>query len=177
MKIDFLMILWFFPTALLIHELEEWNILNWYSKYFAEMPTDKSHTSTRFFLIFISVVCFIWTGAAVGTQNEQAAVIIMLPFLAIVIQNILQHIYWCVLFKSIGPGFLSAIFLLLPVSVYILFIGLKDRLIPWWTLVILSIYWVMGTRETILAKNRMTKSFKKINAFSNYMLKKLRILP
>ena len=176
METDFLTIIWLFPISLFIHEMEEWNIIKWYDKHFVEMPKNKSNISTRFFLIFISVVCFVWTALAVATQLEHVAALIMLPFIAIVVQNTIQHIYGSGLFKSVCPGLVSAVLLLLPVSVYILFVGISRHWIPWWALGILIVYWVMGTRETILARNRMMKSFEKINSFSNFMVKKLKIL-
>ena len=175
MKLDFLTILWLFPITLLIHELEEWNILKWYDRHFVDMPRDKSNASTRFFLIFISVVCFLWTGVAVATQREQVAVWIMLPFVGIVVQNIFQHIYWLFLFRSYAPGIISAILLLLPVNGYILFKGFGDGMISWPLLSSLIVYWVFAMVETIRAKNTLTGSFRTINRFSNYMVRKLNI--
>ncbi len=175
MTINFFTLLWLFPIALTIHELEEWQIIKWYDKYFTDMPENKSDTSTRFFLIFISIVSFIWTGVAVFTQSEQVATLIMMPFMAIVLLNSFQHIYWLFQFKSVSPGTISACLLLLPICLYIILNGFTNGFIPWWLLTLLIIYLLYGMNETIKAKNTLSKSFQIINRFSNYMVDKLGI--
>jgi hypothetical protein len=36
-RISFSSIVWLLPTALLIHEVEEWNILRWYRRNFVDL--------------------------------------------------------------------------------------------------------------------------------------------
>ena len=173
MHLDFLKMIWLFPTFLLIHELEEWNILVWYKRNFRDHPENKTNRSTRFFLIFISIICFIWTAIATLPRSERIATIIMLPFILIVVQNCLQHIYWQILFKEYAPGIISAVILLLPTSLLILIRSFNEEFLPLWLALPVLAYWIYGLMETVKSKNTLPPSFQKINRFSNFMTAKL----
>ncbi len=40
--IDFLTWLWLFTIAFALHELEEWNILNWYQRNYVDLPPSQT---------------------------------------------------------------------------------------------------------------------------------------
>jgi len=141
--------------------------VSWYKKHFREFPENKTNTSTRFFLIFISVICFIWTGLASLSQDNGIAAIILLPFIVIVIQNVIQHIYWNYLFREYAPGIISSVFLLLPISIVIVIKAYIEGFLPLWYLLLLLVLMVPGIIQTIKAKDTLAPSFQKINEFSN----------
>ena len=53
-------IIWIIPIFFFIHELEEWNILNWYKKHFINLP-DSNETSIRIHIFTLSIAAFLLT--------------------------------------------------------------------------------------------------------------------
>lgn len=173
-QIDFLSLMWLFPTALTLHELEEWNIVKWYDQYFVDLP-DKTNTSTRFFLVFISVVGFLWTGLAALWGDATVVAYILFSFLAIVFLNCLQHIYWQFRFRTYAPGIVTSVLLLLPIIGILVYRAVADGIVPVWYVLILSLVVIPGFVETIKAGNRMTQQFIRIHKFSKMMVKRLKL--
>ena len=168
-QIDFLALIWLFPIAFTLHELEEWNIVKWYDKYFVDLP-DKTNTSTRFFLVFISVVAFLWTGIATLWGDPTIAAYILFSFLAIVFLNCLQHIYWQFHFRAYAPGVVTSVLLLLPVIAILIYRAVIDAIVPVWYVLLLALVVLPGFVETIRADNRMTSQFLRIHRFSKRMV-------
>jgi len=164
-QIEFLSLIWLFPVVLLVHELEEWNIVNWYHQHFIDLP-DKTHISTRFFLVFVSLVGFVWTGIAAVWGDETLAAYILFSFVAIVFLNFLQHIYWMFLFRAYAPGIISAVCLLLPVIVILVYRALVEAIVPVWYVLMLFVAVMPGCVETLRAKNTLTPQFLRIHHFS-----------
>jgi hypothetical protein len=173
-QLDFLTLIWFFPVALALHELEEWNIINWYHNNFVDLP-DKTQISTRFFLVFVSLLGFVWTGIAVLCGDATIAAYILFSLVAIVFLNCLQHIYWQFLFKAYAPGILSTVFLLLPVIGILVYRALAENLIPIWYVLLLFIVIVPGFVDTLRAGNTLTPQFLRIHRFSKNMVRWLRL--
>jgi hypothetical protein len=173
-QLDFLSLIWLFPIALALHELEEWNIIHWYHSHFVDLP-DKTQTSTRFFLVFVSLVGFVWTGIAAWSGEAPLAAYILFSFLAIVFLNCAQHIYWQILFKTYAPGILTSVFLLLPVIGILVYRALAENLISIWYVLLLFVVIVPGFVDTLRAGNTLTPQFFRIHRFSKRMVKRLRL--
>ncbi len=173
-QIDFLSLIWLFPIAFTLHELEEWNIVKWYEQNFVDLP-DKTNTSTRFFLVFISTAAFLWTGLAALWGNASLAAYILFAFLSVVILNCIQHIYWQFYFRTYAPGVITAVFLLLPLIGLLAFRAIAESLVPVWYLALCLLLVVLGMRSTIQTQNRLTPMFLRIHAFSKNMVELLKL--
>lgn len=172
LSIDFMILIWLMPTTLLFHEAEEWNIMGWYKRNF-NMPADKSSRSTRFFLVFITLVCFIWTGIAFLTGKPVIAAYIILPFIVIIFQNVLQHFFWLYYFKEYAPGVITSTFLVLPALIIIIASAMMHQYINGIYIIILLVLALPGFFGTIKAGNNLPSSFSAINRFSNFMVNRL----
>lgn len=60
---DYSTSVWFLPVAYALHELEEWNILGWHQRNYIDLPPPTDRT-IRTFLMFATVVGFVWTAVA-----------------------------------------------------------------------------------------------------------------
>jgi hypothetical protein len=171
---NFLTLIWLFPIALALHEAEEWNILQWYERNFLELPP-KTNPTIRTFLVFVSMLGFVWTGFAALWNNPKAAAWILMPYLAVSLQNTLQHIYWLYRFQQYPPGLLSSTLLLGPVVIILAGKALSSDLAPAWYIAALGALQIPGLVETIKADNRLSPNFHKIHNFSVWLAD--RILP
>jgi hypothetical protein len=168
-------IVWLVPVALALHEFEEWNILVWYQRNFVDMPAERTKTTIRFFLVFLSAAGFVWTGIAVSIGGPAVTMMILLPLVAMMLQNVLQHIYWQYLFRTYAPGIISAILLLLPISVFIIYLAMANALVPVWYMALLMVLIIPGLVQTVKARNRLTPAIQSIHKFSLFGVRKLGI--
>jgi len=156
---SFRSIIWLIPIIMLLHELEEWNILEWYKKNYIDLPMSTKQ-SIRIWLLGISFVGFIWTAIAYLIPNPAIAAFFIILFIAFTLQNGLQHLYWLLYFKTYSPGFVFSFLLGIPVNVYICYRILEENLLPVWTIIVVNLFIIPGLVETVKAKNRMTKSIR-----------------
>jgi hypothetical protein len=155
---------WYLAVALALHETEEWNIHGWYVRNFCDLPERRTPTTIRFFLVFLSVAGFVWVGVAEGFGD--AAAWIVLPLVALIVQNILQHIYWQFLFREYAPGIVTAVLLLTPLSGWIIYSTIARGMVASWYIVVLAVAIVPGLVETVNVRNRLTRAIQTIHRFS-----------
>jgi hypothetical protein len=172
---DFQRMVWLLPVALALHEFEEWNILGWYERYFINMPAQRTKTTIRFFLVFLSVTGFVWTGAAVISGSRAVAILILLPLVAMILQNVLQHIYWQFLFRVYAPGIVSGVILLLPLSLYFLYVSMGNDMVPSWYPALFIVLIIPGLVQTVRAKNELTSAIRLVHKFSLFVVNRLGI--
>ncbi len=123
---------WLFPVALALHELEEWNILDWYLEHWLEVdPHTMTPASVHVWLIFASVLGFLGTFAAVNAKNFELMVrLFLLPsFVVAVFGHALAHIYWTWLFAGYSPGVITSVFLVIPATLYLLVRARREGII------------------------------------------------
>jgi hypothetical protein len=161
-KIDLLTWLWLFVIAFALHEVEEWNILRWYQRNFVDLPPSNDK-SVRVWIIFVILIGFVWSAVATLPRNPVFAVYVLLPAIAVAIQNALQHVYWFFFFKQYTPGIITSVFLLIPFGVYLIIRVVWQNLVPLWYVGILILLLIPGLVQTVQAKNRMTKQIRAIH--------------
>jgi hypothetical protein len=157
---------WLLPFALALHEIEEWNIHGWYVRNYVDLPEGRTPTTIRFFLVFLSLLGFFWFALAVVWGDSSVCAWIILPLVALIVQNVFQHLYWQFLFKQYAPGIVTAVFLLMPLCGYIVFECALGALVPLWYLIVLGVLMVPGMVETVKVRNRLTRSIMTIHKFS-----------
>jgi hypothetical protein len=151
--------IWLFVFFFAIHEAEEWNILGWYQRFFVELPP-KTNKSIRTFLVSASLVGFIWAGVASISGNPVIAAWIVMPFVALVMLNALQHVLWLFYFKAYGPGAASSILLLLPMCLVLSGMAVGHALIPWWYAALWIVPVSIGLVQTYQSGNRLSSMFR-----------------
>jgi hypothetical protein len=154
----FTTLIWLFPLALLVHELEEWTILGWYRRNFTgELP--KTERPLRAVLLAVSLAGFAWTLLAALSGDAKTAAMVMLPFFFVALLNTLQHLWWWILFKQYAPGAVSAIFLLWPITVFLTAYVLLRGWVPLWYTLMLGGSVVLVLVLTVRARNRLLPMF------------------
>ena len=161
-NLDFLSVLWLFPIAFALHEAEEWNIMKWYRWNYTDLPpaTDRS---ARMWIVFISLVGFVWIAIAVLPGSPSVAAFVSLPAIALAIQNALQHVYWLFYFRQYAPGVVTSALLVIPTSVYIVARAVQQGHIPVWYVATWAVLIVPGLVQTVRAGNEMTSPMRAIH--------------
>lgn len=156
-NLDFLTVLWLFPVAFALHEAEEWNIMKWYHRNFTDLPpaTDRS---ARTWIVFVSLVGFVWCAVAVLPGNPAVGAFVFLPAIAIGMQNALQHIYWLFDFRQYAPGVVTSVLLLIPIVFYITVRAVQQGFAPIWYVAIWSLLILPGLVQTVKASREMTSA-------------------
>jgi hypothetical protein len=165
-SLNFLKAMWLFPVAFAIHEAEEWNIMKWYYRNYTNLPPS-SNRGARTWIIFVSLIGFIWCGIAVLSGNPTVAAFVFLPAIAFAIQNSFQHIIWTFYFKQYAPGIITSIFLLIPIGSYLIIRAIQHGYVPIWYATIWSVFIVIGLVQTIRAGNQMTPPIRAIHHLGN----------
>jgi len=171
-KLDFLRLLWLFPIAWALHEAEEWNIMKWYHRNYTDLPpaTDRS---ARTWIVFVSLVGFIWCGVAVLPGNRSFAAFVFLPAMAIALQNALQHVFWLFYFKQYAPGVITSVLLLIPIGSYIAVRAVQRGYAPIWYVGLWIVMMAPGLVQTVRAGNEMTSPVRAIHRLGMALSEKI----
>ena len=163
--------IWLLAGALALHEAEEWNIYGWYQRNYVEMPANRSEMTIRFFLVFLSVLGFLWAAIAQIWGDASLSSWIIMPLVGVIVQNILQHVYWQIRFREYGPGLGTAVLLLTPLSAGIIIASVKENLVPAWYLLALGVAILPALVDTVRSGNRLSQGILAIHRFSVSSLK------
>ena len=159
---SFLAAIWLLPIAVALHEVEEWNILGWYQRNFVNLPA-KTHASIRTFLVFLTLLGFLWTALAAVSNNPSIAAFVLLPFAAGAFLNALQHLFYTLYFRQYAPGVITSVVLYLPIVGYLTARALEEQLVPVAYMVVLVLLVILGLVKTIQAGNTFTPAFRAIS--------------
>jgi hypothetical protein len=171
-RLNFLKALWLFPLAVALHEAEEWNLVRWYERNYDDLPP-MTNKSARIVLVLMSSAFLLWSAVAIVTQNPKVAAWILLPAMAIVFQNALQHVYWLFYFRQYVPGAITAVLLLLPTVGYLTARAVQQNYAPIWYVMALVILNVPGLIQTVQAGNTMTSFFRAVHNVGIAIAKRL----
>lgn len=152
-NLSLLQALWLFPVAVMLHELEEWNIMEWYQRNFVNVLPMSNKAAHRG-LVFVGLSSLLWTAVSVALGNPTITVCAMLFHITGFFQNALQHIYWSFYFRQYAPGVITSVLLLVPISSYLATRAVLEHLAPVWYLIVLLIWIVPGLIRTVKARNQ-----------------------
>ncbi len=162
-QIGFPNTVWIFFACFVLHEFEEWNIDQFEHEHFEGIPPAATDRSARLWILFISLVGFIWCMVATVPGSPEIAAWVILPAIAVMLQNAIQHIVWSVYFRAYAPGVISAALLLIPSGSYILARALQQSYIPAWYAFVWVAFVAAGFAQTVKAGNKMTPFIRSIN--------------
>ena len=128
-SIPFRRLVWLVPFAFAFHEAEEWNIMPWWAENFTD-ATVVPDVALRTWLVFVTLLGFLWTGIACLLPTARATALMVLPFfILVVLANALQHVYWQFAFDGYAPAFLSSALLNIPAVLLVSWHGIRNRLV------------------------------------------------
>lgn len=154
-------IIWIIPALLFLHELEEWNILKWYRKYYTDF-TASTNTSIRIHIITLGIIAFLLTFIAwISPIAIRSIIVIFLS--SFILTNTIQHVIWTFQYKAYAPGLTTAI-LCVVVYTFVNILLVKNEMIltPFYLILLLGIPTV---KKTIKSKHQMTPEVRKIHNF------------
>ena len=164
--VPFRRLIWALPIFWALHELEEWNILDWYQRHWVNVP-DMTDTIVRTWLVFISLVGFVWTGVGAVIPNDRLRAVWTLPFFTVLpFGNALQHIYFVYEFDAYAPGVISAVLLIIPGVLFLTWIALRRGLLPWWYVAIIYLPTFPQVRLVVQAGNVVPPQMHSVYEFS-----------
>ena len=140
-------VLWLIGLAFVLHEAEEWNLVSWFQANF-EPPPQFNDREARTLLVVFALLGISFTGLSIRLLSLRGALFALLPlFVAVVLGNALTHIFWLLYFRTYAPGVLTSVFLLVPLTLYLIRGVLRERLVPpsyVWSLVALALLQLVG---------------------------------
>lgn len=149
--------MWIIPIIFFIHEMEEWNILDWY-KCTYNPPPPSTKLSCRIWLFLISIFGFMITSIAYILPNDTISAGVLLVFIVFSTFNGLQHIYWTIAFKKYAPGVIFSSLGIIA-GIFITAVILSKGLISAGYVFFLYLITVPFMIETFRAKNKLIRSF------------------
>jgi apolipoprotein N-acyltransferase len=121
---------WLLPVAFALHELEEWNIAAWYRRYWANVdPAIVNQRNSWTWLVFASLFGFLWTFLASRFRNPAIMFHMLLLLFIAVFSHGLAHVYWLFSIGAYAPGVVTSIILIIPVTAYVTYRAICDRLV------------------------------------------------
>lgn len=127
---DLRLVLALLATSFALHEAEEWNIVAWQRATFTPAP-EFDELGARVLLVVFALLGVGFTALALRLLSLRGALFALLPlFVAIVLGNALTHIAWQLAFGGYAPGVVTSAILLVPLTGYLVFRVLRERLVP-----------------------------------------------
>ena len=173
-QVNFLVIIWFFFLVFVLHEIEEWNINSFEHRNFVGLAPAATDRSARMWIGFVVLVGLIWCTAATLPGNPTSAAWIILPAIAIMLQNALQHIFWVFYFRQYAPGVVTAVLLMIPLGSYVIALVISQGYVPTWYVAIWMAVVIMGFAQTVRAGSRMTPLIRTINDIGIWLSERIR---
>ena len=133
------MLLWLFALAFALHEFEEWNIHLWYARHWTNVDPDQVNARTvHTFLLLAIALGTAWTFIAARFRKPRTALLLALfPFVLIVYPHAFAHVWWTLEFGAYAPGVVTAVLLIIPATLALAFVAIRDGLLPRWSLLLL----------------------------------------
>jgi hypothetical protein len=123
---------WLLPVAFGLHEAEEWKIVAWTHANFTPR-TDATDAGARTLLVVFTLLAFVYTAAASRLPSTRAMLLAILPlYVVAAFGNALTHAFWMLHFGAYVPGVLSAVLLVAPLTLYVSWRAVRERLVPTW---------------------------------------------
>ncbi|MEN6463369.1 MAG: HXXEE domain-containing protein [Syntrophomonas sp.] len=165
-KIDLRKLIFVFPFIACLHELEEWNILAWHSRYNTNVPSDVTDANLHTIFILISVMFFIWTFISLLPKNKRTTAYIFFPLMAIGFVNGIEHLIWSIEFRVYAPGFIFGFLFEIPLILYIAFRIFKENLVAPWYSIAFGVLVVFGVVNLFLLGNELDPVIRSAMNFS-----------
>lgn len=163
-EINLKTIMWIIPLIFFFHEMEEWNILDWYHSTY-RTPPPSTKLSTRIWMCLISVWGFVITAISYIIPNTMISAMVILFLVVFTTFNGLQHIYWTIAFKKYAPGVIwSSMGIIAGLVVTVVSLAQNQGLMIY--ILLLYLIAIPKMIQTIRAKNSLTKTFYKLHVLT-----------
>jgi hypothetical protein len=172
-RFEFHKAIWLLPCVWALHEAEEWNILEWYERYWVNVPPMKQ-TIVWIGLVLMSLIGFAWTLLGTRLGKSRGAAFAVLPFFTVIaFGNALQHIWFVFKFGAYAPGVVTAVVLIIPSTLFITSLALQRRLIPRWYAIAIYLPIIPQLALAVQTGNKLPAIIETIYGFSSLLARLL----
>lgn len=156
------------PVILFIHEMEEWNIYYYHKRTYSNRIQNETILSGRLWLIFLSMLGFIWIMIVYFIPGTITSSIIMMLLIDFTLLNSIQHIGLTIKTRKYNPGFIFGGIIGLVAAFFIIGLLVTRDVLPIWLIIILMCLIIPGLIDTIIRskKNKLPKMVEWILVFS-----------
>jgi hypothetical protein len=168
---DSIIIIWALPIFFSLHELEEWNILDWYKKYYTKLPPSTKF-SIHLHIVFFCLAGFLLTYIAYLFRETFLFSLIISFLSGFILLNTFQHIVWTFQIKAYSPGLVTGL-IILCVTIFVNIVLIEKNLIqiPYYAIILLIVFPAI---KTIKIKNEMTPEIRRVHNFFIHLEKLLK---
>lgn len=159
---DSINIIWAIPIFFSLHEIEEWNILDWYKKYYVNLP-GSTNFSVHLHIIFFCIVGFILTFIAHQFKETFLFSLIIAFLSGFILLNTFQHIIWTFQLRTYSPGLVTSLVMLI-VTIFVNYILIRNANIQM-QYYVLTLLVIMPAIKTLKIKNEMTTEIRRVHIF------------
>ncbi len=126
-----------------LHEIEEWNIRAWETRFF-DNPPRATVTAIRIVLVLICFGAVALTAATCLLRDLRAtAHVNILGFGFVMVGNSIQHLYWSFLSRGYAPGSVASGLACLPAMAFVIWHARRNDLIGSKLVVGLGCFWAI----------------------------------
>lgn len=164
------------PVVLFLHEMEEWNIVEFHRKNY-KIQFNETNMSERLWLFILSLIGLFFSILCQNINNEVIANSIFLILTTFLTINGLQHLLLTISIKKYNPGFIFGGLIGTSLSILYDIKLLHESIIPLWIfLAITLLEFVPATYDTIKSRKRnsLPNMIVQILRFANFVERKMR---
>jgi hypothetical protein len=152
-------VVWLIPVFFFIHEIEEWNILAWYKKYYANLP-NSTNVSIRIHIFALSAIGFLVTILAYLSPIVIRSFLIIF-FSGFILANTVQHSIQTFQHMAYAPGLVTALFCTAACTfANIMLIRMGMMFVPLYIMLLLAVPTILNT---IKHKNELTREVRSVH--------------
>ena len=154
--------IWVIPLMFSIHEVEEWNILKWYRKYYKNLP-ESTNTSIRIHIVVLSLVSVLLTLLAVMVPGNALFAVITVFMSVFILLNFLQHVICTIQLRAYSPGLFTGIMCIMVITGMNVIFALNGFIaLPYYLMTLFIVPSLVGTLKV---KGEMTKGVRNVHNF------------
>jgi hypothetical protein len=153
---------WVLAALFGVHELEEWNILDWYERHYVNLPPSTKF-STRLHIAVLSLAALGLILIATALRATPAFGAIFVFFSLFVAVNALQHVAWSFQTKSYSPGLATGLLLVSAATLMNLAFVLDGLIDP--RLYAMAALAIPPLVDTLRSPKEMTKAVLRVHRF------------
>jgi hypothetical protein len=124
-------LLWLFPIALALHNLEEAIWFPAWSQHAGFWERPIGATEFRIAAVLLTILAFAMTFWSVRTRQEALRTYMLAGFLFAMLLNVIFHVAATVGLREYAPGVVTAVLINLPVIGYLLRRMFRDKWVSW----------------------------------------------
>ena len=165
----------FIPVVLFLHEMEEWNIVEFHRENY-EIQFNETNMSERLWLFMLSLIGLFFSLLCNSINSTEIANSIFLILSTFLLINGMQHLLLTITIKKYNPGFVFGGLIGTTIGIFYEMKLIIEDVVPLWIFLIITlIEFVPAFYDTIQSRRRksLPNMIVQILRFANFVERKL----